>query len=310
MVQVNSVDQAFKTRDASSYDSVTDEFERFTDRLTRPLAERMISLAQLAPFEKALDVGTGTGIVALEAARHMRDGKVIGIDLSEGMLRRARDKALRASLANCEFRRMDAEALEIEDQSFDVVVSLFALLHFPSPLAALKEMFRILRPGGRLVVAVGSGAPLFSLTGLKHRFGRLPDVLRIVRGKQLTAPGFLNGLVEQHFPQPHEPEESSLAHHSSNRTQSIPPLVRAAGFINVRTQWEGHQATVDTPEEFWDMQRTFSSIARKRLSDAPPEKVNRLREEFLSECREVQSLGGRLVYPFAAFYIVAQRPTV
>lgn len=300
----------FKTRDASSYDAVTEEFERFTDRLTHPLAERMVRLARLAPAQQVLDVGTGTGVVAFQAAQEVGpSGKVLGIDLSDGMLSRAAESAERRNLANCvEFRRMDAEALESEDRSFDRVVSLFALLHFPNPLAALKEMFRVLRPGGRIVVGVGSGAPLFSLTGLNHCLELLPEILLKLQGKRLIAPDMLNQLVGKHFPETHEQEQASLAHHSQNRTQSVPPLFLQAGFKNIRSEWQGHRAEVQAPEEFWDMQRTFSSIARKRLSGASLEKVNLLRNEFLTSCRSVQSRGGKLVYPFAAFFIIAERP--
>jgi hypothetical protein len=85
-------------------------------------------------------------------------------------------------------------------------------------------------------------------------------------------------------------------------------LVQQAGFTGIRTAWQGHQFVIETVEEFWDLQRTFSSIARKRLSAAPPEKVEALRAAFVEQCRKVQSRGGRLVYPCAAFYVTATRP--
>jgi ubiquinone/menaquinone biosynthesis C-methylase UbiE len=314
-------DRSFKARDASSYDSVVDEFDRFTQLLTSPLARRMVHLAQPVSGDRTLDVGTGTGIVALEAARRAATGgrvvgrrappggRVVGIDLSEEMLKTATVKAERAGLAGIvEFRKMDAEALALEDRSFDVVVSLFALLHFPNPLIALQEMFRVLRPGGRLVVAIGSGAPLFSLKGLLHRVRRLPEMLAGLRGRQVTAPGFLNVLVERHFPEAHDPEETALAKHGSGRAGAVVPLVRGAGFEVVSTHWQGHRVGFDDPDEYWDIQRTFSSVARKRLTDGDPEKVSALKQEFLGTCHGVQSRGGKLVYPIAAFFLVCRRP--
>ncbi|MGH9930976.1 MAG: class I SAM-dependent methyltransferase [Pyrinomonadaceae bacterium] len=310
MIQEHAVSLTFKIRDASSYDSVTNEFDLFTDRLSQPLAAHLVSLAQLTPADRVLDVGAGTGVVSLQAAPLVRPGgKVVGIDLSEAMLSVAKTKAGQTGLTNyVEFSKMDAEALELENQSFDAVLSLFALLHFPDPLAALKEMFRVLRPGGRLVLAVGSGPPAFSFRGLIQAFKHLQEIRLKQQGKLLTAPQFLNSLVEKHFPQPHEVEESSLARHSSNRTGSIPLLVRQAGFVSAQTCWQGHQVVVETPEEFWDMQRTFSSIARKRLSKATPERAEALRAEFVQTCRRVQANGGQLIYPFAAFYVAARRP--
>lgn len=310
MIHSTTDSQTFKIRDATSYDAVTKQFDNFTERLSSPLAAKMVSLAEIAPNEQILDIGTGTGVVALKASREIGvDGAVCGIDLSEAMLKLAKAKAMLLELADrVEFKQMDAEALDFEDQRFNTVLSLFALLHFPNPLTALKEIFRVLRPGGKLILAVGSAPPLVSLSGLTHRVGRLPDLLAKAQGRLITAPGFLDALVNKYFPETPEQEESNLASHSHNRTQSVPSLVRQAGFKNLQTDWYGHQALIEKPEDFWEIQRTFSSIARKRLLNAPPDKVKKLLDEFIEKCRAVQSRGGRLVYPFAAFYVKAVRP--
>lgn len=304
-----SASQEFKTRDATSYDALTEQFDFFTERLSSPLAARMVSLAEITPSDSVLDIGTGTGVVALQAAKRIGPGgKVTGIDLSEGMLATAEAKAEKLGLAEkVKFSRMDAEKLEFPDESFEAVVSLFALLHFPDPLTALKEIYRVMKPGGRLVVAVGSSPPLFSVAGLTHRLKVLPDLVRRKQGKQLVAPGFLDSLVARFLPDSNGTEESHLASHSHDRTAGVSELVRAAGFKVLQTDWQGHQAEFEKPEEFWEIQRTFSSIARKRVSDSAPEKVEALRWEFFERCREVQSRGGNLVYPFAAFYVVAQK---
>ena len=147
-----------KKIDAASYDAVAAEFDRLAERLSAPIAMRMIELAQLKPWNCILDVGTGTGLVALRVARLLTGGRVIGIDHSPGMIEQACAKARRSGLGEVvTFRLSDAEQLEFPDQSFDVVLSLYALFHFPEPLRALGEMYRVLRPGGHVVIGVGSG---------------------------------------------------------------------------------------------------------------------------------------------------------
>ncbi len=310
MIMEDSASLTFKTRDATSYDSVTGEYDLFTERFSGPLAARLISLAGVTSSGQILDVGTGTGIVALQAAQQVgANGKVLGIDLSEGMLATARAKASAAGLSHCaEFRPMDGEALALADESFNVVVSLFALLHFPNPTVALKEMFRVLRPGGRLALAVGSGPPRLSVNGLTEGLRHLRDILLKRQGKLLTAPWFLNDLVEERFPDTGKSEVTSLAAHGSKIPGGVPTLVRKAGFTNLRTSWQRHRRVIATAEEFWDLQRTYSSFARKRLGSARPEKIEEFRKEFLEACRKVQSKGGQLVYPFAALYVIARRP--
>ena len=99
--------------------------------------------------EKVLDVGCGTGVLAREAlGRVGRDGQAVGLDPNEGMLAVAA-----RTEPNIEWRQGDAGSLPFEDASFDAVVSQFALMYFPDRAASLREMWRILAPGGRLAVA-------------------------------------------------------------------------------------------------------------------------------------------------------------
>jgi SAM-dependent methyltransferase len=300
----------FKSRDASSYDPLTAEFDRFTRRLTQPLAERMVDLAKLLPFERVLDLGTGTGIVALAAARTANFyGGITAVDLSEGMLSAAKSRALQDGLSSrVAFSRMDAEALALKNAAFDVVLSLFALLHFPNPLMALRELFRVLRPGGRLVLAVGSGPAWFSRDGLAEGVKFLRRRFEIRRKKLLTGPRSLNDLIARQLEGRSDPEESSLAREGRKRTQKVPELIRDAGFCNLETSWCGAEAVIETPEEFWDLQRTFSSFARKRLLDADDRHAEAVRAAFLETCRDVQARGGKLTYPYGALYVVAKRP--
>lgn len=301
--------QKFKSRDAASYDSVTEQFDDFTQRLTHPLAKLLVEFAEIAPHEKILDIGTGTGVVSLEASQLISNpGKIYGIDLSPEMLATAEKKAGEQNVRQkIIFRAMDAESLDFDDRMFDAAVSLFALLHFPNPLTALREIFRVLRPGGRLVLAIGSGAPVFSPSGWFHILKRMPDVLRNMQGKMLFAPQFLDNFVNKHIPQKAEPEESHIAAKILSRNHNVKNLVKEAGFEILKTDWKGHQAIIETPEEFWEIQRTFSSIARKRLSTVSSDRFEVLHHMFLEECRAVKSRGGSLVYPFGAFFVIARR---
>lgn len=152
----------------------------FVPALFQEWAGRVADAARLGPGDRVLDVACGTGVVTLEAARRVAPtGAVIGLDVNEGMLGVARRKA-----PQLEWRHGRAEALPFETGTFDAVTSQFALMFFEDRPKALGEMRRVLKPGGRLAVAVWDAAertPGYAavIALLERLFGRqVADALR------------------------------------------------------------------------------------------------------------------------------------
>lgn len=112
-------------------------------------------LDEIVPAESSeiLDVGAGTGFLSLllcELGHHCK-----GVDLSEGMLARAREKAEKSGLQNVAFYIGDAEHLDEADNTYDVVINRHLVWTLPHPEQAVKEWLRVLKPGGRLIIIDG-----------------------------------------------------------------------------------------------------------------------------------------------------------
>lgn len=299
----------FKARDSSSYDEVSDTFDRLTQRFSTPMAESLIESVALAEGDRVLDVGTGTGILARFAAARVGRGSVTGIDLSSGMLEIAERRAREAGLS-IRFHRMDAESLDFESDMLDAAVSLYTLRHLPDPEGAVAEMFRVLRPGGRIAVGVGSAPGLLTQEGVRAACRRLAEfVRRLANRGDYQACAFLERFLAGRLPR-REPETAEWEHHHSEFSGSVASMLRAAGFESITTRWVGQESVIDTPETFWELQVTFSSVARKRIAGGDPGQVAALKREFLEQCRAHQRRGGRLVYATGATIVGAVKPDV
>lgn len=133
--------------------------------------DRLAAILEPGPGERLVEVGPGTGHFALPMAERVGPrGTVVGVDLQQGMLDDLAESASRRGVANIELRQGDATALPYEDGSFDGAFLVTVLGEIPDQEAALRELRRVLKPGGRVVFGETIFDPhLVSLGTLRRR---------------------------------------------------------------------------------------------------------------------------------------------
>jgi ubiquinone/menaquinone biosynthesis C-methylase UbiE len=174
-------------------------------------ASRVMALANPQRGERVLEVACGTGALTCVVAQSIGpNGRVVGLDLSAEMLAEARKIRLDpSSIAPIEWREGDVNAIPFENETFDIVFCNFGLMFFPDRVAALKEMRRVLKPDGRLALAVwGSIAKCPGQMAMKQSW-------------------------ERHFT-----DEAGLfdAQHSLGNPEIVLSLIQDAGFRDVSVQ--------------------------------------------------------------------------
>jgi SAM-dependent methyltransferase len=113
--------------------------------------------ARVLPHARVLDVACGPGIVACAVAVHA--GHVTGIDLTPAMIEQAKARQMREGLSNCDWQVGDATALPFANARFDITITRYSFHHMPQPLLALREMARVTKAGGRVVVIDATPSP-------------------------------------------------------------------------------------------------------------------------------------------------------
>ena len=181
---------------------------------------RRTALKWLRPHrpQQMMDVATGTGDFALLACRMLRPQSLVGTDISEGMMQVARHKAREAGLDDrIRFQREDCEALTFSDASFDAVTVAFGIRNFEHLDRGLREMCRVLRPGGHLVILELSTPDRPPMKQLYRIYSRLIPLMGRLVSHDRSAYTYLPQSIRA-FPQGEVMSES----------------IRRAGFSDVR----------------------------------------------------------------------------
>lgn len=141
------------------WNRISDIYLREIDVRFVAVVDHCLRRAALREGESVLDLGTGTGAVAVRAAASVGEsGRVTAVDLSPGMLSLAQQRAAETGATNLDVREGRAEAIPAADSSVDAIVASLSLMYAIDREAAARECARVLRPGGRMVAAVWSGA--------------------------------------------------------------------------------------------------------------------------------------------------------
>ena len=213
-------------RKAEQVERMFDHIAPAYDRLNRLMSLgidrswRRTALKWLRPHRPALvlDVATGTGDFAIQACRMLPSASLTGVDLSEGMMQVGRRKVEQAGLAaRIDFQREDCEALTFSDASFDAVTVAFGIRNFEHLDRGLREMCRVLRPGGHLVILELSTPDRPPMKQLYRIYSRLIPLMGRLVSHDRSAYTYLPQSIRA-FPQGEVMSES----------------IRRAGFSDVR----------------------------------------------------------------------------
>jgi phosphatidylethanolamine/phosphatidyl-N-methylethanolamine N-methyltransferase len=131
------------------YTSYAGVYDHIFGKVFHEGRESAIRNLNVQPDEKILEVGIGTGLALPMYPRHCQ---IVGIDFSEGMLDKARQRTAEHQMSHVQLHRMDAGAMEFEDDSFDTVVAAYVVTAVPDYRKVVNEMIRVCRPGGRIIM--------------------------------------------------------------------------------------------------------------------------------------------------------------
>jgi len=247
-----------------TFDYVSSTYNHSASRFFPFTADRLVSILRPKPGSKILDVATGTGVVAMAMAQAVgQNGRVIGVDLSAGMLAQAEQSFSKFGLNNIDIFTMDGAQLEFKNNYFDYVSCSFGLFFMPDMVKALKEWRRVLKPGGKVIFSCfdeGAFSPL---------------------GDRLIERLIMHGV---------DKDKLSPANRRLNNESACQDIIVQAGFESYRIEKIQVGYHLQHEREWWDL--VWSSALRRMVEQLPESSIPAFKNEHLLELEDLKDEKG------------------
>lgn len=240
------------------WDAASAWYERVIAPTTTRYAADALEAAQLRSGERVLDVAAGTGALTLLAAK--RGASVLATDFAPAMVDRLKARVAREGVRGVEARVMDGQALALPDASFDLAASVFGLIFFPDRVKGLREMRRVLKPGGRAALVTWS----------------VPQRVRVIT--------IVSDAVKAALPDL-PPPASPPAIFSMSDPKLIEREGVEAGFSRVSIKTVSHVWELPTVESVWTDLAPSSPVFAALLERLEPAKREKVRVTLMEQAR-------------------------
>ncbi len=276
-MSTNDFDPAqYKARQVQTWDAVAAAWDRWwpsIEKGSQVLSDHMIAEAAIKPGHRVLDVATGIGEPAFTAARAVgQAGSVVATDQAPQMLEIARRRSKNLGLTNVELQEMDAEQLDFPEASFDAALCRWGLMFLPNLSAALDNLYRLLRPGGRMVAVVWSEPAKVPMIGLAGQ---------VVR-QYMDLPA----------PPPGAPDIFSLADPDALQNAYV-----ASGFAGVTTEHKVVTLELPSCEDYANFTLDLAGPLAAAIAQEPPEIQAQIRRDLEQAARQYASADGSISMP-------------
>lgn len=254
------------------------------EQMYTPLSRALIEEARIVSGQAVLDVGGGSGEPSLTISPVVgNSGSVTYTDPAAGMVKAAREEAERRGLQNIQFHQSPAEHLAFADETFDVAVGRMSAMFFPDVVAGLREILRVIKPGGRVSFLVWSNReanPFFSV---------------------------VTEILDRFVPADVEDEDAPTAFRFAAPGKLV-KLLEEAGAISVTER--AFDFSIEAPitvEQFWELRTEMSDTFRKKLARLVPVQVDAIQHTVQKKVRNYFKTGG-MVFPGQVLLVTGQKP--
>jgi len=251
-------------------------------QITAPVNDWLVQNADPQPGQTLLEIAAGTGDLGFRLAERVGEaGRVISTDFAPEMVDVARRNGNARGLANVEYRALDAERLDLEDESVDGVVCRWGYMLMADPAAALKQSRRVLRSGGPLCFAVWRTPDV-------NPWAAVPAVTLVQRG---------------HMPPPEPGAPGMFAMGDGNRTVE---LVRAGGFDEPKLEEITFAFKYSDDDDFWDAIVRLAGPLARAINALPEQERRDTRAAIIDNIAPFRNDDGSFTIPASTWGVVAR----